>query len=82
MTTPEPLLELTEEDRALVRSIYRPAPDDVGLSVEAGRQRAEWLHFCNTHRPFMFERGKKIPNPRFNFTPADWLALVEREVKE
>ena len=88
-TTPEPLLEMTEADRVLLRSIYRPAPDDVGvqdvidilLRIEAGRRQ---VIFETVHRLHDVTREclgcGSTDDPRHNWTPADWLAEVEREV--
>ena len=116
MTTPEPLLEMTEDDEKCLRLGYALAAQnplakevaeqfgEILLRVEAGRRKAEfWRYhrftkehvdldadppdeFCYACKEIHFKRpdwASTVPqlDPRHNWTPADWLAEVEREVK-
>ena len=82
----EPLLEMTEWEKQWFRHIfdypsetdYLPVAHelyDALLRVEAGRRRAEWeVGACR--------QGQDCSKlPQGDWTPADWLAKVEREVK-
>ena len=88
MTTPKPelLLEMTPQDTELI-GIFKNEyliDDPYGikksilatlLRVEAGRREADWERQAA-------RQGldcKKLPQG--DWTPADWLALVEREIK-
>ena len=82
---PEPLLELMEGEQKWLGDLLNSYETEqammelVGilLRVEAGRRRAEfrWRKLITIH-PI-----SSPPDPRHNWTPADWLALVEREIK-
>ena len=90
MTTPEPLLELTKEERAWVGRFLRDKIMgdrfnliSILLRVEAGRRQAL---FNGSHRLQDIAGKCQVcwpadDDPRHTWTPADWLEKVEREVK-
>ena len=79
MTTPEPLLEMTPEEWRQVGSYYNAGLGgeleliDFLLRVEAGRRQADFWRLYNL--------GAKLDKARIVWTPADWLAEVEREIE-
>ena len=92
---PEPLLEMTADERVFIRNhmkccFLNDATKmllDILLRVEAGRR---WARFhLQHHRPeeygykcvvCQYPDSEAEQAPRHNWTPADWLAEVEREV--
>ena len=95
--TPEPLLEMTGSDLAWLKRNLAPVTLRTNvehglfmllLRVEAGRRQAIFriqhpMERCVERRD-LWERSKDMArcnDPRHNWTPADWLAEVEREVK-
>ena len=81
MTT-QPLLEMTEHEKSWLRAhlgrsvsiVEFEGAVNILLRVEAGRRRAVFLVIRSGH--------PDLSGPCDNWTPADWLAEVEREVKE
>ena len=91
MTTPEPLLEMTLQEKEWAQDAYRTLIElhpmgyavkhalDILLRVEAGRQRAEHELAAT------FEEADGISHDdceKCVRTPADWLAAVKRKVME
>ena len=89
MTTPEPLLEMTLQEKEWAQDAYRTLIElhpmgyavkhalDILLRVEAGRRQA--LYWMNRS---VFQKGTILcPEEKYNWTDTDWLAEVEREVK-
>ena len=96
---PEPLLEMTKEERAWVGRFLRDKIMgdrfnliSILLRVQAGKRQVEFYRChapANTFCPvtsYEYSEGSAVgvsgcADPRHNWTPADWLAEVEREVK-